>query len=153
MKTNYKQFLKKYKQNQQKVLDASANTVNATMFEMYGKIVSRTPVGNPSLWHYPVHKDYDPGTLRNSWNISFNGTIRNSIGQFSSSSKLEANGGISFKLDSNNKDKGAVISNAQPYALRVEAGWSTQAPQGMMRITVAEYQNIINSNVSRYKIK
>lgn len=153
MKTNLNEFLKKYKANQQKVLEATEKVINKTALEMYGLIIQRTPVGNPSLWKYPAPKDYNPGTLRASWHISFTNTIRNTEGQFASSSQISNNGGVSLKLQSDNKGKGYTIYNNQPYAQRVEEGWSTQAPSGMMRITVAEYTSITDGNTARYKIK
>lgn len=37
-----------------------------------------------------------------------------------------------------------TIQNLQPYAYRVETGYSTQAPAGMMRISLIEFQSILN---------
>jgi hypothetical protein len=153
MKTNFKAFLKKYEANQQKVLEASEKIINATVLEMYKSIIDRTPVGNPSLWKYPAPKDYNPGTLRNSWQISFSKTLRNTQGQFASAGQISNSGGVSLKINSDNSNVGVMIYNNQPYAQRVETGWSTQAPSGMMRITVAEYTSLINGNTARYRIK
>lgn len=150
--TNVDQFLKKFKVNQQLALDASAKTINNTLLQMYKKIVERTPVGDPSLWNWPAHKDYHPGTLRKSWTISFNGVQRNVTGQFASSAQVLGNNGLSFKIG-NGKTQVAVISNPMPYAQRVETGWSTQAPQGMMRITIAEYTSLLEVNATKYRTK
>lgn len=150
--TNIEQYLKSLKANQQLALDASAKTINSTLLEMYKKVVDRTPVGNPSLWNWPVHKDYQSGTLRESWTISFNGVQRNVTGQFASTAQVLGNNGLSFKVSSNNAQV-AVISNPIPYAQRVETGWSTQAPQGMMRITAAEYASMLNENAAKYRTK
>jgi hypothetical protein len=35
-----------------------------------------------------------------------------------------------------------------PYALRLEYGWSKQAPAGMVRVTVAEFQAVVNAAVT-----
>lgn len=153
MKTNINEFLKKYKANQQKVLRTSEKVVNSTLREMYKRIIERTPVGNPSLWSYPAPKDYKPGTLKASWRLNFSNTIRNTQGQFTSSGQLLDSGGITFKIDSDNSNVGATIYNNQPYAQRVETGWSTQAPQGMMRITIAEYTGIVSKQTARYRIR
>lgn len=40
--------------------------------------------------------------------------------------------------------KSIRIFNDQPYAERVETGWSTQAPAGMMRISALEWSDIVN---------
>lgn len=150
--TNINDFLKQFKHNEQLALDASAKIINSTLLNMYKKIVDRTPIGDPSLWQWPAHKNYHPGTLRKSWNISFNGVQRNTAGQFASTAQILGNNGLSFKVGNGNKQF-AVISNARPYAQRVETGWSTQAPQGMMRITIAEYASIVEQEAAKYRIR
>lgn len=39
------------------------------------------------------------------------------------------------------------LINNLPYAQRLEYGWSNQAPEGMVRTTVAEYQPIVDQVV------
>lgn len=150
MQINTKQYIAQLKKHQQTILDSAAKIINATIVDMFDRIVERTPVGNPSLWSYPAPKGYNPGTLKVSWGITYNtkGSIRDNSGRFTS---LQ-DGGIKFKVD-DSSTKGATIYNNQPHAQRVEAGWSTQAPSGMMRITVAEYTILIDSNTARYRIK
>lgn len=46
----------------------------------------------------------------------------------------------------------AVISNAQPYAYRVETGWSTQAPEGMMRRAVLSFPDLVNKVTKEKKL-
>lgn len=41
------------------------------------------------------------------------------------------------------------LSNNLPYARRLEYGWSKQAPEGMVRITVAEFQSYMREAVGR----
>jgi hypothetical protein len=41
-----------------------------------------------------------------------------------------------------------MLSNL-PYSERLEYGWSTQAPGGMVRVTVAEFQGIVNDAVKQ----
>ncbi len=150
--TNIEQFLRKFKENQQLALEASSKTINSTLLHMYKKIVDRTPVGDPSLWNWPAHRDYKPGTLKASWKLSFNGQERATNGQFASAGQILGNHGLTFKVGTSTKQV-AVISNPQPYAQRVETGWSTQAPQGMMRITIAEYTSIVDEQAAKYRIK
>ncbi len=84
--------------------------------KLYTKIISYTPVGDPSLWKYPMHAGYHPGTLKKSWKIEFN-------------------------------QSNISIFNDQPYAERVENGWSTQAPEGMMKRALASFQDLLNAEV------
>lgn len=155
MKTNINQFLKKFKAHQQLSLDASAKAINKTLLALYKKIVDRTPVGDPSLWSYPAPAGYEPGTLKASWKIVFNsnGSGRDSsTGRFTSIKQAAGQGGISFKVGKN-KQQNALIYNNEPYAQRVETGWSSQAPTGMMRITVAEFQAIFNIQAKINKVR
>jgi hypothetical protein len=39
------------------------------------------------------------------------------------------------------------LTNNLPYALRLEYGWSKQAPHGMVGVTVKEYQQIVDKAV------
>lgn len=89
---------------------------------LYNKIVSYTPIGDPTLWNPPYWpKDYTPGELKDSWVIENNG----------------------LSID---------ITNSQPYAVRVEYGWSTQAPYGMMRRAIADYPQILGAASTNFKI-
>ncbi len=150
MTTNTKEYLAQIAKHQETILKSVSTIINESNKELFKKIVERTPEGNPSLWKYPAPKDYAPGTLKASWGISYNtnGSIRGSNGQFTSLSE----GGLKFSLKSTTP-QGVTIYNNQPYAERVEMGWSTQAPSGMMRISAQEYGIIIDKNARRYKTK
>jgi hypothetical protein len=150
--TALSEFLNKFKENQQIALNASAKTINKTLLDMTKKIVDRTPIGDPNLWHPPYWpKNYVPGTLKKSWGISFTNDQRAPTGQFASTEQVLSSGGLSFKVG-NNKSQVAVIYNSQPYAQRVETGWSTQAPEGMMRVTISEYTSLLGSNAAKYRV-
>ena len=93
--------------------------------DLLALIEKRTPVGNPSLWNYPAPAGYNPGTLKASWVMEVGGT------------------------------KGKVqitISNDQPYAERVENGWSTQAPSGMLKVSLKDWPGLIRKAASRNKV-
>ncbi len=143
MATNLETYLAKMKVNETLVLEACEKVINKTVLDMYKKIIDRTPVGDPSLWHYPAHADYTPGHLKASWTISLDGSEVKELGK----------GSLNLKVNSTTSNKKIEISNDAPYAQRIEFGhWSTQAPAGMMRVTVAEYTNIISSNAAKYRI-
>lgn len=150
---NLNKFLSQFRRNQQIVLDTAGKVINQTLQEMYKRMIDRTPVGNPALWRFPAPKDYEPGTLKKSWRISFKNTQRDAKGRFASTSGVVGSGGISMKIKSTNTRETATIYNPQPYADRVEYGWSSQAPKGMMRITVAEYTGLMDKNAAKYRIR
>lgn len=77
-------------------------------------IRANTPVGNPALWKSIAPPGYVPGTLRASWDTE------------------------------KHSDYSYTIFNPQPYALRVEEGWSyLQAPDGMMRRATLDWSYIV----------
>lgn len=87
-------------------------------------------------------KDYVGGRFRGNWNFS--------IGSPDNSFRIQpdptgdttmarlVNGAIEFKAGQT-----AFIVNNLPYAIPLEFGHSTQAPGGMVRITVARFQQIV----------
>ncbi|SER54947.1 hypothetical protein [Pseudomonas soli] len=46
----------------------------------------------------------------------------------------------------------AYIVNNLPYAIPLEYGHSTQAPAGMVRVTIADFQNIVNRIIEARKV-
>lgn len=41
------------------------------------------------------------------------------------------------------------FTNSLPYAMRLEFGWSGQAPMGVVRITIADWQGIVDREVKK----
>lgn len=103
------------------IINLSSEKVFARSVDLLKKrIIEYTPVGDPTLWHWPAHKDYTPGFLKSNWKAVING-------------------------------QEAEISNDAPYALRVENGWSSQAPNGMMRRAWMDYPIILEQAAREFK--
>lgn len=115
-------WMKKWNSAEVQILKVSKETLKEVGVQLFSKIVSYTPVGNPAIWKFPyVHKGYQPGTLKKSWAIGITPDV-------------------------------ITISNDQPYAQRVENGWSTQAPYGMMRLGIADFPQLLEQISKKYKI-
>lgn len=144
-------------EHQQKTIEAIEKTVNSSVKEITQKVIDRTPVGDPSLWKYPAPKDYHPGTLKASWEINTTNSARDVVtGRFKKQNLTTGNENSAqqwqgIKLNLNTTPK-VTITNRQPYAYRVEYGWSTQAPAGMLRITLQEYSNIVDAKARENKV-
>lgn len=121
LETNIKEYEKSLMNNLKLSEKQSRNCVKVSVQSLYSRVVSYTPVGDPSLWNWPAPKGYKPGTLKASW-----------------------------ELDEKNDQY--TIKNQQPYALRVEFGWSTQAPNGMMRRAVVDYPTLLNNTALKFKL-
>lgn len=88
--------------------------------EIFDGVVSRTPVRT--------------GSLRASWNASLDSP--NLSVKVNSNPLLPLAAPI-FQLTSMPLYAKLYISNGQKYVMPIEYGWSSQAPQGMIRVTLA----------------
>jgi hypothetical protein len=119
---DFKKWQTAFDRETSKSEEASRKAFKSAATKLYTKIVKYTPVGDPSLWGYPPAPGYTPGTLKKSWKIEFS------------------------------PDE-IIIHNDQPYAMRVENGWSyKQAPQGMLRVALVEYPDLLKQAVSGIKV-
>lgn len=123
--SNFNKWKSSIEKNAVIVLKASHEVLDAAADEFKKRVEERTPVGDPSLWKWPAHAGYVPGTLRASW------------------TKTKTGSGSDITI---------TIKNSIPYGPVIEyTGHSTQAPQGMMRITAMEWPDIVASVAARKK--
>ncbi len=92
-------------------------------------------IGTALIQRSPV----DTGLFRGNWNTGIGAPD-------SSTNETDTTGASSIarlnaRLAAWSMGKTIYITNHLPYARRLEYGWSQQAPQGMVRITVTEFQN------------
>lgn len=121
--------------------------VISAVFKRLGTlIVRRTPIGDITLWQNAPAEDYRPGSLANNW---FAG-----IGEPSGFGLNPANPSAVDSLSQINAasliapGKLMYIANPLPYARRIEYGWSTQAPQGMVRVSVRDFPKLVKQAVA-----
>jgi len=89
-------------------------TRRGTALSMFGAIVTRTPVGNPSIWEtkYPP-KDYKGGSLRANWQASI-GAPKD--GEVDSTDESKSRRSISKAVAALRGDQAIYLSNNLPYA-------------------------------------
>jgi hypothetical protein len=107
--------------------------------DMFSRVVLRSPVGNPDLWTRPAPPGYVGGRFRANWFAS--------VGEPSNSSSRDIDplgsvslGRISAVASAAKLGETIFLVNNLPYAWPLETGWSSQAPAGMVGITVTEFQ-------------
>lgn len=105
-------------------------------------IVLKTPVGNPRLWQSPPPAGYVGGRLRGNWNTGINAQDRTPRGVDKLGGAAIARGAATIRA--REPDSDIYITNSLPYAERIEYGYSTQAPAGMLRVTVVRFQSFVN---------
>lgn len=127
-----------------KIEKAIEKAVRGAALELFGEIVKRTPVGNPTLWRHEGPRGYIGGTLRGNWQANLRAPLRNVLNTSDSNgSKTASRARVAldaFLL----RDKDIWFTNNLPYAERVENGWSKQRPQGMMKVTVKMFRPIMD---------
>lgn len=109
-----------------KQIDTDFTTVfKKIVFEAYTRFVQRSPV--------------DSGRFRASW------TVQESTPNLTTKAPGSYSGAPPIPPYTVSQPYTIVwIANALPYAERLEFGWSKQAPQGMVRLTLAELTSYIN---------
>jgi hypothetical protein len=87
-------------------------------------------------------KDYVGGRFRGNWMFSIGSPDNTTTDEVDPSGRKSTarivDGAIEFKAGDT-----AYITNSLPYAIPLEFGHSQQAPGGMVRITVARFQQIV----------
>ena len=118
--------------------------------EMLRRVIQRSPVGNPDLWKNPPPPGYVGGRFKNNWQVAIGGPADGTIPDAdpSGSRALAEGEGVLSMLTA--KDHVWVVNNL-PYAVRLEFGWSTQAPAGMVRITLEEFGDVVDNSVELAK--
>lgn len=107
-------------------------------------VVMKSPVGNPDLWKGPAPEGYVGGRFRANWMLGVGAM------DATTTEHVDRSGGTTLRRIINgmaNQGAGKVywITNSLPYAIPLEYGHSTQAPQGMVRVTFAELPGAIDA--------
>lgn len=113
-------WFKKFSKDAEDTNKKSQRIFREVATKLYTQILDYTPVGNPKLWKSP----YIP--------------------------KGYVPGTLKKSWEINFTPTEITISNPQEYAQRIEDGWSSQAPYGMLKKALVEYPDILNT-VSRFK--
>jgi len=118
------------------------NVVKSVVADIGERLVEKSPVGNPSLWQNPLAapEGYVGGAFRANWQHGVNSYPKTIIDSTDNdaANRIEA-GAMRGKLG----DSHYIVNNL-PYSIRLEDGWSTQAPGGMVGLTVSEFDSIVN---------
>lgn len=99
----------------------------------------------------------DTGFARGNWQSNIGSPIKSEITRFDREAGFAptSGDGISLRdaMDTASKDidKDFYIMNNAEYIMNLEFGGSDQAPSGMVRITVADFQNIVSDAIKNLK--
>lgn len=120
-------FIKKAKKNPELV-------VRQVTIKLYSQIIMASPV--------------DTGRFRMNWQVS-NKTPATGILIADDPSGGRAIGRMTAYVTTSKEWENFCFTNNLPYAERLEYGWSQQAPQGMVRVTVSRFQRLLNEAAAK----
>lgn len=96
-----------------------------------------------------VKSPVDTGRFKNNWLCAY-GTVDTSVTQAVDASGAQAIGRLTEKAAGVSVGEAFYFTNSLPYAYRIEyEGWSQLAPAGMVRISVAAWENIVADEVAK----
>lgn len=126
-----------------KAPDLARQVVRKVGIDLLTATILRTPVGNPKLWKSKPPPGYVGGRLRANWTVALVSP------DTTTTAAIDNDGGATISKGSQTILGGTGtediwIMNSLPYAIPVEYGHSgVQAPQGMVRVSVAEFQAFV----------
>lgn len=113
--------------------------VQKVALDLFGRVILRTPV--------------DSGRARANWQTSLGSPQEGEV-ETVNNIPVGASGGSAFdevaQVVSNYQgDESIFLSNNLPYTEVLENGSSSQAPAGMVKVTLAEYPHIVENAVNK----
>jgi hypothetical protein len=112
-----------------------------------GRVDARSPVGDGAYWKNPPPKGYVGGRFRGNWQLGVGVVPQGETGLIDPTG-AEAQGRIIAEIPQQASGQVYYLFNNVPYARRIEEGWSRQAPQGVVGLTVIEFQRIVDDAVA-----
>lgn len=126
--------------------------VGQIVLGIHTRLDARSPVGDAKYWQSPPPKGYVGGRFRANWQLGIGGIPGGQIATPDpSGSTVRAR--IAQAIPEEAAGNVYYITNNVPYALRIENGWSRQAPNGVVGLTMVEVQSIVDEAVSVAKAK
>lgn len=132
----------------EKYKDRAETVVSKTVLAVGTSLVMKSPVGDPTLWKQKPPPGYVGGRFRANWQYGFN------VPQSGVTDGIDADGGATIgtmgeRIKVAGSDGIHYIVNNLPYANALEYGnHSSQAPNGMVGITVTEFEDYVTKAVS-----
>lgn len=133
-------------------------TVRKITLECFRRVINRSPVGNPELWltlidgtykdflTYRTAEGYVGGRFRANWMFS-EGSPSTEVTTLTDKTDGTSMARITSGLPEQAAGRIFYLANNLPYANRLEHGYSSQAPKGMVKLTKMEFSGIVRGFV------
>jgi len=117
--------------------------VRKVAIDLLKSVIYKSPVGDATLWQSPPPAGYVGGRFRGNWQLGINNQPSGELSAVDASGANTINLGMANIPTTNAAGNIYYITNNLPYAQRLEDGWSSQAPAGIVSLTVAEFDGIV----------
>ena len=128
----------------------SNDLVGLVTVQIAQRLDERSPVGDPKLWKNPPPKGYVGGRFRGNWQLGVNVVPQGETGRIDPSGS-QTLGTITASIPSQPAGTVMYLANNVPYAPRIEDGWSTQAPSGLVGLTAMEFQQVVDEAAAQVR--
>ena len=123
----------------------AGKTIQLTVLKIANSIIEMSPVGDAAYWQQAAPAGYVGGRFRANWDYGFNNIPRQQFDMTDKSgnaSKDRVKSGIGSNVYGVH-----YVSNNLDYALKLENGWSRQAPNGMVKLTAMKFNTFVKESV------
>ena len=105
----------------------------ATAISLFTRVIRRTPVQS--------------GRLRGNWQTDISSPAQGTLDRTGASVAINEAVVVCNRAELN---QSIYFTNNLPYAVPIENGSSTQAPTGMLKVTVLEFVNVVNQQAAQF---
>jgi len=134
----------------EKAKERADEAVGAVVVGIAAELDRRSPVGDATYWKNPPPKGYVGGHFRANWQLSIGSMPSGEVpGVDPTGAATQAR--ILAVVPDDASGHVYYIANNVPYAQRIEYGWSRQAPEGLVGLTVLKFREIVENAVAGAK--
>jgi len=126
------------------------DAVGLIVVKIAAELDQRSPVGDAKFWKHPPPKGYIGGHFRANWQLGVGVRPTTEVKGVDPTGQA-TQGRILAAIPEQASGKVYWLSNNAPYAQRLEKGWSRQAPEGLVGLTVTRFQQIVDQAVADTK--
>lgn len=124
--------------------------VGQVVADVVARVDMRSPVGNPALWKHKPPAGYVGGRFRANWDLTIGAPSNVVTERIDPSGAATVTGNLAV-IPEHAAGNVYYLTNNVPYSVRIEDGWSTQAPSGVVGLTAIEWQSIVDKSAKGMK--
>lgn len=130
----------------EKCAERADDAVGNIVVRIAAELDKRSPVGDATYWKNPPPAGYIGGHFRANWQLGVGAMPMGEVPGVDRTGE-KTQGQIMAEIPEAAAGKVYYIANNTEYSQRIEHGWSRQAPQGIVGLTVIMFQDIVNDAI------